>query len=141
MAIERHIVNEQTGASIWAESANLNYFVTTPIEPVANGGIEVRTKNIPQRTVRRYVGDPSPYTIPAVNGARYLFDPGRRSGSTTPGKEMILDDGTERRAMTYTGSFVDIHAYILGDASMALTLYSEGAPYLIPAPDAGGQAV
>ena len=141
MAIERHVINDATGASIWAESANLNYFVTTPIEPVANGGIEVRQKSIPQRSVRRNVGDPDPYTIPAVATVRYLFDPGRRSGSTTPGKEMILDDGVERRAMTYTGSFVDIHAYILGDAAMALTLYSEGAPYAIPAPEAGGQAV
>lgn len=141
MAIERHVVDEQSGASIWAETANLNYFVTTQIDPVALGGIEVRTKSIPQRSVRRYVGDPDPYTIPAVATVRYLFDPGRASGNTTPGKEMILDDGVERRAMTYTGSFVDIHAYILGDAAMALTLYSEGAAYLIPAPEAGGQAV
>ena len=131
MAIEKHTVNETTGAAIYAESANLNYFVKTEITPDSVQGVVTKSKNIPSRSVRRYVGDPNPYTIKPVSGVRYLYDPGRRNGAATPGKEMILDDGTEKRSMTYTGSFVDIHAYILGDAKMDLTLYSEGAAYEI----------
>ena len=46
---------------------------------------------------------------------------------------MILDDGTEKRSFTFTGSFIDIHAYIMGNAKMDLSLYSESARYLIKA--------
>ena len=136
MAIEKHTIDER-GTAIWAETANLNYFLNTALTPDTVEGVEVRTKNIPQRSVRRYKGDPAPYTVSAVTGARYLYDPGRRGGSATPGKEMILDDGTEKRAMTYVGSFVDVHAFFLGDAKMDLTLFSEGAPYEIKAVSAG----
>lgn len=127
MTIEKHTVNETTGAAIYAETANLQYFLTTTIEPDTVGGVEVRTKSIPKRTVRRYVGDPDPYEISAVPVVRYLYDPGRRNGAATPGQEMILDDGNERRSFTFTGSYVDIHAFISGDAKMDLTLYSPGA--------------
>ena len=140
MAIEKHTINEQQGTAIWAETANLNYFVNTEITPDTVNGVETRTKNIPKRSVRRYVGDPNPYEVPPVTGARYLYDPGRRGGGGTPGKEMILDDGTEKRAMTYVGSFVDVHAYFMGDAAMDLTLYSAGASYEIKATQAGQAA-
>ena len=140
MAIEKHTINEQQGTAIWAETANLNYFVNTEITPDTVGGVETRTKNIPKRSVRRYVGDPKPYDIPAVTGARYLYDPGRRGGGGTPGKELICDDGVERRSMTYVGSFVDVHAYFLGDAAKDFTLYSEGDGYPIKATQAGQAA-
>mgnify|MGYP006251653783 CR=1 FL=1 len=136
MAIEKHTINEQQKTAIWAETANLQYFLSTSIEADTVGGVETRTKDIPSRSVRRYVGDPNPYNVPAVSGARYLYDPGRRGGSATPGKEMILDDGTERRSFTYVGSFVDVHAFILGDAKMDLALYSEGDGYSIKAAEA-----
>ena len=129
MAIEKHTVNAEQKTAIWGETANLNYFLKTPLEADTVGGVETRTKNIPKRSVRRYIGDPAPYEIGAVTGARYVYDPGRRGGSATPGKEMILDDGTERRSFTYVGSFIDVHAFILGDAKMDLTLYSEGDSY------------
>lgn len=129
MAIEKHTINEQQKTAIYGETANLQYFLKTTIEADTVGGVETRTKNIPKRSVRRYVGDPNPYEIGPVTGARYVYDPGRRGGGGTPGKEMILDDGTERRSFTYVGSFVDVHAFILGDAKMDLTLYSEGDGY------------
>lgn len=136
MAIEKHTI-DQRGTAIWAETANLNYFLNTALTPDTVDGVEVRKKAMPKRVVRRYKGDPDPYEIAPIAEVRYLYDPGRRGGSATPGKEMILDDGTERRAMTYVGSFVDVHAFILGDAKMDLTLYSEGAPYNITAVSAG----
>ena len=86
MAIEKHTVNETTGAAIYAETANINYFLKTALEPDTVGGIEVRQKSYPERSVRRYVGDPKPYIIPAVSVVRYLYDPGRRNGSSTPGQ-------------------------------------------------------
>lgn len=132
MAIEKHTY-DNNGNAIYAETANINYFLTTSLEPDSVSGVEERTKNIPQRSVRRYVGDPDPYTVGAVTGARYLYDPGRKNSNATPGKEFILDDGTEKRAFTFTGSFVDLHAFILGDAKMNLTLFSEGAWYEIKA--------
>ena len=128
MAIEKHTY-DNNGNAIYAETANINYFLNTALEPDSVSGVEERTKNIPQRTVRRYVGDPDPYTVGAVSGARYLYDPGRKNSNATPGKEFMLDDGIEKRAFTYTGSFVDLHAFILGDAKMDLTLFSEGAWY------------
>ena len=137
MAIEKHTINETTGAAIYAETANLQYFLKTTIEPDTVGGVETRTKSIPQRSVRRYVGDPDPYTVKAVPVVRYLYDPGRKNGAATPGQEMILDDGVERRAFTFTGSYVDIHAFILGDAKMDLTLYSPNASNEIKATNNG----
>lgn len=138
MAIEKHSLDGTT-AAIWAETANLNYFLKTALEPDTVGGVENRTKNIPERTVRRYVGDPNPYKIPAQTGVRYLYDPGRKNGGATPGQEMILADGVQKRSMTYTGSFIDVHAYFVGNAKMDLTLYSAGAGYEIKA--VGGEAL
>ncbi len=131
MAIEKHTVDQANGAAIYGETANINYFLKTQLDADTVSGVEVRTKDIPSRSVRRYKGDPDPYTVPAVSGVRYLYDPGRKNGSATPGKEMILDDGIEKRAFTYTGAWVDIHAFILGDAAQDLTAYSEGAAYVI----------
>jgi len=136
MAIEKHTF-DNNGNAIYAETANINYFLTTALEPDSVSGVEERTKNIPQRSVRRYVGDPDPYTVGAVTGARYLYDPGRKNSNATPGKEFILDDGTEKRSFTFTGSFVDLHAFILGDAKMDLTLFSEGAWYEVKTTEAG----
>jgi hypothetical protein len=138
LAIEKHSI-DGTSAAIWAETANLNYFLKTSLEPDTVGGVENRTKDIPKRTVSRYVNDPNPYEIPAQTGVRYLYDPGRRNGGATPGQEMILADGIQKRSFTYTGSFIDVHAYMVGNAKMDLTLYSAGAGYEITA--TGGEAV
>jgi len=132
LAIEKHSI-DGSSAAIWAETANLNYFLKTELTPDTVGGVENRTKNIPKRTVRRFVGDPNPYEIPAQTDVRYLYDPGRKNGGATPGQEMILADGVQKRSMTYTGSFIDVHAYFVGNAKMDLRLYSAGASYSIKA--------
>jgi hypothetical protein len=137
MAIERFSIDGST-AAIFAEPANLAYFLGDDVEADTIGGVEVRTKAIPQRSVRRYKGDPNPYTVGAVAAARYLFDPGRRNGAATPGQEMILSDATETRSFTYSGSWVDVHAFLLGNAARDFTAYSASASYEILATD--GQA-
>jgi hypothetical protein len=134
MTIERFSIDGST-AAIFAEPANLQYFLGSSIEPDTIGGVEVRTKSIPQRSVRRYKGDPEPYTVPAVPSARYLFDPGRRNGAATPGQEMILSDADETRTFTYSGSWVDVHAFLLGNAARDFTAYSASASYDIVATD------
>ena len=68
----------------------------------------------------------------------YLYDPGRRNGAATPGSPFILDDGVEKRSFTYTGSFMDLHAFITSDAAMDLALYSPSARYDIVAIGGGG---
>ncbi len=138
MAIEKHTVDETNGAAIYGETANINYFLKTQLTSDTAGGVEVRSKNLPQRSVRRYLGDPKPFTVPPVTGVRFLYDPGRKNGAATPGKEMILDDGAEKRSFTYTGAWVDVHAFLLGDAAMDLTAYSEGAAYVITVAAAEG---
>ena len=140
MAIQKHSL-DGTESAIYAESANINYFLNTELEPGSAGGVENRTKSIPARTVRRYPGDQTPYSIPSVT-ATYLYDPGRRNGSATPGKEMILNDGVEKRVFTYTGSWTDVHAFLVGNAKMDLAAYSDSARYDIKAVAAGqAQAV
>jgi len=44
-----------------------------------------------------------------------------------------LADDVEKRSMTYTGSFIDVHAFFVGNAKMDLRLYSAGASYSIKA--------
>jgi hypothetical protein len=62
-------------------------------------------------------------------------DPGRKYGNSLPGKPFVVDDGTERRQMTYQGDFTDLHAYFVGDTKAAISLYSErGVRYSIAAP-------
>ena len=136
MTIERFSIDGST-AAIFAEPANLAYFLGDDLEADTIGGVEVRTKSIPQRTVRRYKGDPNPYTVGAVPVARYLFDPGRRNGAATPGQEMILSDDTETRSFTYAGSWVDVHAFLLGNAARDFTAYSASASYEIVATQGG----
>ena len=66
-----------------------------------------------------------------------MVDPGRRNGAATPGKEMILDDGTERRSFTYTGPWMDVHSWLVGEAKVDLKAYSESARYDITAVSEG----
>ena len=136
MAIEKHSIPDST-AAIWGETVNLNWFLNTPLSPDTIGGVETRTKAVPQRSVRRYKGDPNPYEIKAQPTVRYLYDPGRKNGGATPGQELILVSGDEKRSFTYVGSFVDVHAFLLGDVKADTTVYSAGAAYELKAATPG----
>ena len=129
MSIQKHVY-DANGNGIYAETANINYFLKTPLAPASAEGAQNKTANVSAFTRRRYPGDPEPSNVSAST-REYLYDPGRRNGNATPGQPFILDDGVEKRAFTYTGSFLDLHAFILGDAAMALTIYSPSASYEI----------
>ena len=123
--------------AIYAEEANINYFLKTPLAPASQEGAQNKTANVSAFTRRRYPGDPEPSNVSAST-REFLYDPGRRNGNATPGKPFILDDGVEKRSFTFTGPFNDLHAFILSDAAMDLRLFSPSASYDITAAAAGG---
>jgi len=131
MAIQKHSI-ANSDAAIYGETDNLNYFLKTPL--TADGAGEVVNKQASVSTFqrRRYPGDSTPINV-SSHSREYMVDPGRRNGAATPGKQMILDDGTERRQFTYTGPWMDVHAFLVGDAANDLKAYSESARYDITA--------
>lgn len=130
--IQKHVYDVATGGAIYAETANINYFLKTDLQPASAGGAENRTANVSAFTRRRYPGDTNPSNVSAST-REYLYDPGRRNGVATPGEPFILDDGVEKRSFTFTGSVVTLHAFLVGDAAMDLTFYSPSAAYPITA--------
>lgn len=120
---------------IYAETANINYFLTTPLVPVSEDGIVNKTTNVKAHTRRRYVGDSTPSNV--SGGERvFMYDPGRINLQTLPGQPFILDDGVEKRQFTFNGNVVDLHAFLMSDVKEETKLYTSGAPYIIPKPSA-----
>ena len=124
-----------TDIAIYGEPANINYFVNETLVPVSEGEVVNKTSSVKSHTRRRYASDDNPVNV--SGGSReFLYDPGRRNGAAVPGNPFILDDGTERRAFHYVGNLIDLHAWLVGQASMDLVLFSQSAAYDIAA--AGG---
>ena len=118
--------------AIIAETPNINYFLKTALEPDSTEGVVNKSSRKKEHKRRKYVGDPAPSNIPE-HPYEFMYDPGRIDLQTLPGKSFILDDGTERRQMTYVGDVMDLHAFLVGDAKMDLKLYTQGPPYEIKA--------
>ena len=130
MAAQKFSIPNTTSA-IWAEPANLNAFLETPIEPDTAGGIINEQTNVKAHTRRQYVGDDTTINV-AAHTRDFMVDPGRRNGSALPGDPFIADDGIERRQMRYTGTWMDVHAFFLGGAALPMDLYSpSGTRYII----------
>ena len=138
MAIQKHTLPD-TASAIWAETDNLNYFVTAEITPDSVGSVTNETTDVAASSRRQYPGDESPVAV--KGGPRvYMVDPGRKSGSAIPGKSFRVSDGTENRMMRYTGTWTDVHAYFTGNVPNETSLYSPtGTRYVIAA--SGGQAM
>ncbi len=134
MSIQKHVY-DANGNGIYAETANINYFLKTPLAPASAEGVQNKTANVKAFSRRRYPGDPEPSNVSATT-REFLYDPGRRNGNATPGSPFILDDGVEKRSFTFTGPFTDLHAFLVGDAKMDFTVYSPSASYVITAVDA-----
>jgi len=118
---------------IWAEPANLNYFLKTELTPDAAAGVTNAQASVKSHTRRQYPGDIITMNVSA-HSREYMIDPGRKVGNALPGSPFILDDGTEKRQFTFTGNVVDLHAFLLGDVSNETLLYTTGARYVIPKP-------
>lgn len=122
--------------SIYCIPANFNYFVKTPLVPDTEGGVVNKTSSVSAHQRRKYIDDPAPSN---VNGhsREYMFDPGRKVGSSIPGFSFILDDGVEKRQFTLDGNVMDLHAYLVSDLSKDVKLYTQGARYVIEAAEGG----
>ena len=131
MAIQTHVYDID-GNGIYAETANINYFLNTALEPASSEGVVNKTANVSAFTRRRYPGDPAPSNVSAST-REFLYDPGRRNGNATPGQPFILDDGVEKRSFTFTGPFTSLHAFLVGDAKMDFRVFSPSASYDITA--------
>jgi len=136
MTIQKHVY-DLNGNAIYAETANINYFLKTPLAPASAEGAQNKTANVKEHNRRRYPGDATPPRIPAST-REFLYDPGRRNGNATPGSPFILDDGVEKRSFTFTGPFTDLHAFLVGDAKMDFRVFSPSASYDITAVEGGG---
>ena len=135
MTIQKHVFDLE-GDAIYAETANINYFLKTELVPASAEGVINKTASVSAFTRRRYPGDPEPSNVSA-SSREFLYDPGRRNGNATPGQPFILDDDVEKRSFTFTGSFTDLHAFLVGDAAMDLKCYSPSARYDIAAAEGG----
>jgi len=118
--------------AIYGEPANINHFINTPLVPDSVDGVVNRQSNVRAHTRRRYATDTNPVNVSAAE-REWLFDPGRRNGSALPGNPFILDDGTEKRQFHYTGTFMNLHAFFVLQATNDMTLYSQSAAYEIAA--------
>ena len=116
---------------IYAELANINYFLTTPLVPVSASGVVNKTTTVKAHTRRRYVGDTTPSNVSGGDRV-FMYDPGRINLSVLPGQPFILDDGTEKRQFTFVGTVHDLHSYLLGEVNADTKLYTTGARYVIP---------
>ena len=134
MAIQKHTLPDSTSA-IWAETANLDYFVTASIDPDSVGSVTNETSDVAAGSRRQYPGDATPVGFKSTTRV-YMVDPGRKSGSAIPGKPFRVSDGTENRMMRYTGTWTDVHAFFTGNVPKETSLYSpSGTRYVIAAPD------
>ena len=136
MTIEKHSL-DNGDAAIYAETANLNYFLKEALTPDSADSVTSVQQSVKAHPRRRYANDPTPASVSAHSRV-VIRDPGRRNGSATPGQQMILSDGTETRQFTYTGPWTDVHAFLVGNAKMDLLAYSSSARYSIAA---AGEAV
>ena len=117
--------------AIWAEPANLNYFLTTPLTPDAAAGVTNSESTVKAHSRRQYPGDIITMNV-SSHSRVYMVDPGRKVGNALPGIPFILDDGTEKRQFTMTGNVLDLHAFLLADVKEETKLYTTGARYVIP---------
>lgn len=135
--IQRHTL-PSNNAAIYGETDNINYFLNTPLVADSAAGVVNVQSTVKTHTRRGYVGDSTPANVSA-HSRTTIYDPGRRNGAATPGKDMLLSDDTERRAFTYVGPWTEVHAFLVGQAKMDLKAYSESARYDIAAASPGGQ--
>ena len=127
-SIAKHSI-ENSDAAIYAVTENLNYFLASELEPDVSAGVTNEQASVSAFTRRRYASDSTPINV-SSHQREYMVDPGRRNGAATPGKEMILDDGVERRSFTYTGPWMDVHAFLVTGLKPGTTkCYSESARY------------
>lgn len=137
MAIVKHIAGAPGfQVEIWGETANINFFLNTPLVAATKGSVITKQAAVSAHTRRQYPGDNSPINVSSTQ-REFLYDPGAKNGSALPGKSFVLVSdaglpGEERRQFTYVGRFLDLHSFFVGDVKMQVQLYSpSGKRYTI----------
>ena len=136
MTIQKFTVGT-SDTSIWAEAANLNYFLKTPLVPDAATGVVNKQSAVKAHSRRRYPGDPNPINV-SSHQRSFMVDPGAKFSRGLPGKPFrVVGDpgmpGEEIRQFTFQGDWADVHAMFVADAKMLVQLYSGRGRYTVAA--------
>lgn len=120
-------------------TANLNYFLKTPLQPITSADATVSQVLVKTHQRRSFPGDTTTTTVAAGN-REYLVDKGRKSGNSLGGYTFTLVadaglPGEERRSFTLVkGRLMDLHSFLVGQAKYQLQLFGKtGARYVIEA--------
>lgn len=145
MAIEKFVIPaEQTRGKLvlYAEPANINYFLKTPLTSTADAGVTNKQAAVKAHQRRQYPGDTSLINVPAAQ-REFMVNPARRSGAALPGRSIVLIGdkglpGEEKRQFTLVGRWIDFHAWLSTKAKMEIYAYNNTGAYdVIPAAAAG----
>ena len=127
MAIVPHTVQVPGGKplTLYGETANLNYFLVSDLDPDEIGGPSVVQVSASGGSRRAYPGA-APRSF-AGSQREVLRDPGRRLGIALPGKPFILvetDSGSakEKRQFTFRGRYIDLHSFLSASVSRNVRL-------------------
>jgi hypothetical protein len=140
MAITGHTVSVTGGGdvTIYAETANINYFLGTPLTADTTSGPTNSAAQVAGSTRRQYPGDNTTISVSAAT-REFLVDPSRKSGNALPGRNFALKErggAGEFRSFTFKGRMMDLHAFLSGEVSKAVFLYGpSGARYTIDVAD------
>lgn len=141
MGIEKFTIAAEGGRKklvLFAEPANINYFLKTNLTADAVAGPTVKQVSTKATTVRQYPGDNTTFNRPGTS-REVLIDPTRKSGNGLPGWNFVLVadaglPGEERRQFTCSGRMIDLHSWLRLNAKMQVHLFGpSGARYTIPA--------
>jgi hypothetical protein len=141
MAILPHTVEVPGGQPvvIYAEPANINYFINGSLEPDTADDVTSGQVAVKAHTRAQYPGDPTPMNVSGAS-REFLVDPTRKSGNGLPGKSFVLaaynEDGvmTEKRQFTYKGRWIDLHAFLSAEVTFQTFAFNNtGARYSLAA--------
>lgn len=140
MAITGHTISVPGGGdvTIYAETANINYFLDTPLTADTTDGPTNSAAQVAGSSRRQYPGDNTTISVSAAT-REFLVDPSRKSGNALPGRNFALKErggAAEFRSFTFKGRMMDLHAFLSENTSKNVFLYGpSGARYTIDAAD------
>ena len=141
MAVLPHTFTVPAGqpCTIYAESANINYFLQNDLDPDLDAGTTNSQVSVGAYTRQQYPGDTTPMNV-SGSSREFLVDPTRKSGNGLPGRSFVLaamnaqGEVTEKRQFTYKGRWLDLHAFLSAEATYDMFAFNNtGARYTISA--------
>lgn len=138
MAITGHTFQVPGGndCTIYAETANINYFLANPLVADSVAGPTNSQASVASSTRRQYPGDSTTISVSSAS-REFLVDPSRKSGNALPGRNFVLKErggAVEFRTFTFKGRILDLHAFLSAEAGKDIFLFSPtGARYTIDA--------